>query len=111
RIDLTDLVSPSEALRNTTRATLVRLIENRIQEEDAFARRNRDLRPDEIINNIIDWMDADNISLNSGDESNFYSDITDVKLPPNQPFKSLEELHMVAGMTDDLYEFLAPYVT
>jgi len=111
KIDLVDLVSPSKILRNSTKATLIRLIGNRIQQDDDFARRNRDLPVEAIVNNIIDWMDTDSVSLNSGDEGSLYGDITDSKLPPNQPFKTMEELHMVAGMTDELYEFLAPQVT
>jgi general secretion pathway protein K len=110
KIDLTDLVSPSKALRDSTRESLTRLIDNRLLEDDDWAKENRDIRANEVINNIIDWMDNDNISLNSGDESNLYK-VEDTKLPPNQPFKTMEELHMVAGMTDDLYELLAPQVT
>jgi general secretion pathway protein K len=30
---------------------------------------------------------------------------------PNRPFKTMEELHMVAGMTDEIYEILTPQIT
>jgi type II secretory pathway component PulK len=111
KIDLTDLVSPSKVLQDTTRNALVRLLENRLQEEDDFAKRNRDLQVEQLVDNITDWMDADTIGRSSGDESAPYARITDAKLPPNQPFKTLDELHMVAGMTDEIFDFLAPQVT
>ncbi len=112
KIDLTDLISPSQSLREITKQSLIRIFDNRMQKDDDFAKDHRDLRPEELVNNIIDWMDTDTISLNSGDESSLYSKIeTDVKLPPNQPFKTLDELHMVAGITDEIFEILIPEVT
>lgn len=111
KIDLTDLVSPSKGLAAYTKKTLIQLIENRLQADDEWAKNNRDLNAQTLVNNLIDWMDADNVSLNSGDEGSYYSKIEDSKLPPNQPFKTLDELHIVSGITDEIFEFLAPAVT
>jgi general secretion pathway protein K len=111
KIDLTDLVSPSKGIAAYTKSTLVRLLENRLQVDDDWSKRNSNLRAEELVNNLIDWMDPDSVSLNSGDESGLYSNIEDGKLPPNQPFKTLDELHMVSGMNDEVFDFLAPLVT
>src|SRR5690606_13180808 len=69
KIDLNDLASPSEALRISTRKQLTQLLENRLQGEDEWAKDNRQLNIEELINNIQDWIDEDDISLNGGGES------------------------------------------
>lgn len=112
KIDLNDLASPSEALRLATRRQLTQLLENRLSQDDDWARDNQNLRVEDIINNIQDWIDADDESLTSGSEKSMYSDREDSEfLPPNQPFKTLKELHMVEGITDEIYEVLSGQVT
>lgn len=111
KIDLNDLASPSEALRLSTRKQLKQLIENRLSADDDWADENRNLNTEELINNIQDWIDEDTVGLNGGSESGNYPDAKSNFVPPNQGFKTLEELHMVKGMTDALYQALAPQVT
>ncbi|MCB0348193.1 MAG: general secretion pathway protein GspK [Bdellovibrionales bacterium] len=115
KFDINDLNSPVESLQKAIREKLTTLIENKLNQEDAWAERNRDLKVDEIVNNIIDWIDSDSESLNGGDEGREYQNIipedSDLTLPPNRDFKTLEELHMVAGITDDIYDVIAPVVT
>jgi len=43
----------------------------------------------------------------------YYRDIEekDIQMPPNRPLRTLDELHQVAGMTDEFYNLLAPRVT
>jgi hypothetical protein len=36
--------------------------------DDDFAKENRELKPEEIVNNIIDWMDTNTEGLNGSDE-------------------------------------------
>ena len=112
KIDLTDLVSPSKGLAKIAKQNLIRMIENKKNNDEEWLDTHRDLNAEEIVNNIIDWQDKDSVSLNGGDESSNYSSRNaDVQLPPNQPFKTIDELHMVTGMTDSLYDFLSPQVT
>ncbi len=115
KFDINDLNSPVESLQKAIREKLTTLLKNRLDKEDAWAERNRDLKVDEIVNNIIDWVDADSESLNGGDEGRNYQNVipegSDLALPPNRDFKTLEELHMVDGMTDDIYDVIAPVVT
>lgn len=111
KIDINDLASPSEALRAATRKQLQQLLENRMSGDDEWAKENRDLDINELINNLQDWIDADGESLNGGDEKSRYPDAKSDFIPPNQPFKTLEELHMVDGMSDELFEIISEQVT
>ena len=109
KIDLTDLASPSPALSAAATQQLTQLIKNRLDEDDDWARDNRSIRADEIVNNIADWMDEDTQSKNGGDENGIYSR-GDVK-PTNMPMKTLSELHLVKGVTDEIYNILIKRVT
>ncbi|MCB9073490.1 MAG: general secretion pathway protein GspK [Bdellovibrionaceae bacterium] len=111
KIDINDLASPSEGLRNKTRQQLLDLFAIRVREDTPFAKKYSNFRFDLLLNDITDWIDADRTQVNNGDsESNAYDAHSDY-IPPNQPFKTIEELHMVKGMTDEIFEVLAPAIT
>lgn len=114
KIDLNDLASPSKTIREATKNQLLRVFNNKIENDRDWARDHADLQPSVLVNNIIDWVDEDTQSLNSGGERDFYpklpSTIT-TPFPPNRGFRTLEELRLVAGMTNDYFELLAPQVT
>jgi len=79
--------------------------------DDAWSRNHRNIKPQEIVNNIADWIDEDSASRNGGSESDYYQDTDPLIKPPNRSMKTLDELHMVAGVTDDIYNILAPKLT
>ncbi|MEQ1878047.1 MAG: type II secretion system protein GspK, partial [Bdellovibrionia bacterium] len=111
KLDINDLGSPSKGLAETTKRQLIRLIENRMAADDDWSEEHKNLQPEELVNNIIDWVDADSEGRNSSDEKALYNDFHSESIPPNQPFKTVEELHMVSGMDDSLYSYLAPLIT
>jgi general secretion pathway protein K len=111
KIDLNDLDSPSKVLRESTKKQLLKIFESKTQNDPDWARDHSDLRPEELVNNIADWEDADKTSLNGGDEVQFYKNPPQELWPPNRAFRSIEELRLVAGMTDELFDLLAPRVT
>lgn len=113
KIDINDLGSPSKIMSDAAKNQLVQLFAQKVENDENFARRYRGFDFQEVINNIADWIDADGESRNNGQERELYSErASDTKfLPPNQPFRSLQELHVVAGMTDELYDLIAPAVT
>ncbi len=113
KIDINDLGSPSKIMAEAAKNQLLQIFAQKIENDENFARRYRGFDFQEVINNIADWIDADGESRNSGQEREMYSErASDTKfLPPNQPFRSLQELHMVVGMTDELYDLIAPAVT
>ncbi|MBK9293367.1 MAG: general secretion pathway protein GspK [Oligoflexia bacterium] len=111
KIDVTDLISPSKILKESSYNQLVAIIKNKIDEDDDWADLNRNLKPEEVVNNITDWMDEDTQSLNGGDENSYYFNIDQKLKPTNRPFKTLNELHMVAGVTDEVFNHLLPRIT
>jgi general secretion pathway protein K len=56
-------------------------------------------------------MDEDRESLNGGGEAQYYGDFKSQHYPPNRPLKTLDELHMIEGVTDDIYNVIAPQIT
>ncbi len=111
KIDLNDLGSPSEQLRKSVSVQLNQILQNRLEADDEWAKENRGLKAQEIVNNIADWIDDDSESFNGGSESQYYSRTDPPIKPPNRPMKTLEELHMVAGVTDEIFNLLSPRVT
>ena len=114
KLDLNDLISPSKSVATNTRIQLIQILQQRLDQDDDWARdyENDSTRPtaEELVNNIADWIDTDEESRNGGDESSNYRDLGP-GFPPNQPFKTLDELRMVDGMSDALFNLYAPQVT
>jgi general secretion pathway protein K len=115
RIDLNDLASESEDLRNGVRAQLLQIFTSEKESNKEFADKYSNFRFDELVGNIQDWVDEDkNGVVSKREESSIYEQPKDgstYDLPPNSPFKTIEELHMVAEMTDDLYDLLKDKIT
>lgn len=113
KIDINDLNSPSKALRDSTRRLIEGLFRNKMENDEDFARRFRDFRFEDLVNHLQDWVDDDSTSLTGGDESQYYSEINDpeVKLPPNRAFRTVDEIRLVATMTDELFSMLKPIIT
>lgn len=115
KIDLNDLASPSEKIRAATRKLLLQVFTSRTESdnasEDPWAKEYRDFNFEELVNNMADWADADTDAVAGGAENRFYQQNEIPDLPPNRPFQSVKELHMVAGMTDGIYDVIAPRVT
>lgn len=114
KIDLNDLGSPIKGIREYTTKQLLKIFDSEVRNNQSFSSSYGGFKFEEVINNIGDWVDEDNDSRNGGDEKSYYRDYEEDVLhflPPNTTFKTLEELHMVAGMKDDFYKLLAPRVT
>ncbi|MES3036330.1 MAG: type II secretion system protein GspK, partial [Bdellovibrionota bacterium] len=111
KIDLNDLVSPSKVLRENTRKQILNMFKSRIESDEAFQERYGNVRFEELVNNIADWMSGQRESLNGGDKKNAYKEYDTESLPPSRAFRTLSELHLVAGMDDELYNMLEPRVT
>ncbi len=107
RIDLSDLGSPIKNLAEATRAQVLKAFESEMEQNEEFAKKYRGHNFEEFVNHLMDWVDEDTESRNGGDERSYYSDIQNDFIPPNQPFKTVEELHMVRGMNEDFFEILS----
>lgn len=60
---------------------------------------------------IMDWRDADSIPRPSGAERDAYIKAGLLALPTNTPFREVEELQHVMGMTPEIYAAVVPYLT
>ncbi|MCP5431899.1 MAG: general secretion pathway protein GspK [Alphaproteobacteria bacterium] len=60
---------------------------------------------------IVDWRDEDHERQPGGAEDEDYAQAGMTFAPADRPFLSVDELHMVLGMDEGLFERLAPYVT
>ncbi len=67
----------------------------------------------ELIANLIDWMDADTERAwrSGGYEDSLYDDIEPPYLTKNADFDSKEEIRLVAGWNDDVFERYADQLT
>jgi general secretion pathway protein K len=66
---------------------------------------------DRIAQAVLDWRDADSIPRSNGAERDDYIRDGRLALPTNQTFREVSELLQVAGMTDEIYWRVAPFLT
>jgi general secretion pathway protein K len=65
----------------------------------------------QLAQSILDWRDADSIPRPNGAERDAYIKAKMLALPTNGPFREIEELSNVMGMTPEIYAKVAPYLT
>jgi type II secretory pathway component PulK len=75
-------------------------------EENEAWLRERNLTALELIGNLADWVDSDsNVASGNGSyEDNFYSGLASPYLAKNAPFDSTEEIRLVEGWQDAVFE-------
>jgi general secretion pathway protein K len=65
-----------------------------------------------ILEAVVDWTDPDKDTSGSGGaEDDYYLSQPDPYQAANMPFRSLEELQMVRGVTPQIMKALRPYIT
>lgn len=115
KIDINDLNSPSKTLRDTTKAQLLAIFTQKIKDDENFRRLYGNIRFEELINRIADWMSDKRQSENGGDKRAAFqqlnADSQSDYYPPNRNFRSVSELHLIPGMNDDFFDLLAPRIT
>jgi type II secretory pathway component PulK len=70
--------------------------------------------PDQIVHALTDWVDLNGMineydNLQRGSEDSLYSDLP--YKPKNGKFMTVSEMRLVAGITDEIYKKLSPFVT
>lgn len=99
RINLNDLITTSGAVNALTKERLARLL---------TVLGITDIQVDAL----IDWIDADDQTVSAyGAEDGQYLIEDPGYRAANQPFASITELRLIAGMTEEIYQALKPYVT
>ncbi|MBU0673222.1 MAG: general secretion pathway protein GspK [Proteobacteria bacterium] len=57
-----------------------------------------------IVESILDWRDMDNFHRNYGAENDYYQNLPQPYASNNGPFRSIEELLLVKGVTRELWQ-------
>jgi general secretion pathway protein K len=68
------------------------------------------LNPD-LVDGIVDWVDADDIPEAAGAESVYYQALRPSYRAANAPLQTVRELRLVKGMTPEIVDKLLQYVT
>ena len=118
-IDINDLGSPSKGLQEATKQQLLNIFSRELESNEEFEERYGDFKFEKLVNHMIDWVDEDRESLNGGEERTYYYDFEEIDFssfdnefyPANEPFKTLDELHMVAMMEDELFDLIKGRIT
>lgn len=119
RIDINDLGADSKGLQKSTRQQILNIFLREIEFNEKFREKYEDFDFEMLLNNMVDWVDRDQQSLNGGSERDQYYDIEEIDFssfnedfyPPNEPFKTLDEIHMVAMMEDELFDVIKDRIT
>ena len=83
-------------------------------QKDVFQRILTSLELDpNLVDPIIDWIDEDSEAQIGGEEDAMYgySAQTDSYKSKNGPLLSMDELTMINGITDEIYQKIKPYIT
>ena len=111
KIDINNLGSSVKPLAEGVREQILRIFQDEVSNNDAFYDEYRSENFEELGNNMADWVDANQESLNGGSEANVYPELDREFYPPNEPFKTLDEIRLVAGMNDDFFNLIKDRVT
>lgn len=112
KIDINDLASPSEVLRTTTSKQILNIFQQHLDTNDEFRDQYQNFNFTELVNRITDWISdsQDNQSKNGGDKRAAFQSLGE-DYPPSRGFRTLDELRLIPGMTDEFYTLLAPQIT
>jgi general secretion pathway protein K len=110
KLDIGDLVSPSKALQESTRRRLLEIFQAKLKNDEEFQRKYGSYRFEELVNAITDWQSKTRTGVSGGDKRQGYAEYPE-NYPPNRGFRTIQELRLVPGMTEDFYEILEPSIT
>lgn len=110
RIDLNDLGSPSKTLRTITKKQLLNIFENKIAGDEVFREKYQNYNFSELIDRIADWMSDSPLSADGQDKKGAFRDLGE-NFPPNRGFRTLDEVRLVPGMSEEFFQLLAPSIT
>ena len=65
----------------------------------------------EIVPAIVDWIDRDSVESPGGAEGDYYLGLKPPYQPRNGPMPTLNDLRMIRGVNEQVYNRLAPFLT
>ncbi len=64
-----------------------------------------------VVDAIVDWLDGDDIPEPHGAETDYYQGLDRPYRSRNGQMETLAELHLIKGVTDEVYRVVNPYLT
>ncbi len=110
KIDINDLGSPSKTLREITKKQILTIFESKLQNDDKFREVYANFNFTELVNRIADWMSDKNSTENGGDKRQVFRELGET-YPPNRGFRTMDEMRLVPGMTEEFFNVMSPSVT
>lgn len=100
-----------DALYKYNACLLINLMENFLRESEDPVQEYGNLRPEEIVYNIMDWVTPGMTSFAGGNKDNYYQQLKPPYKAKRNRFYTLEELRLVKGIDEHLFSKLRPYIT
>jgi general secretion pathway protein K len=110
KIDINGLFSATKPMSDVTHQEILRIFQNKIRDDQKWASNHQDFNPVELVNNIQDWVSFGRQSANGGDKGSRYANLGE-GYPPNRGFRTVDEMRLVPGMTEDYFDLLQEQVT
>ncbi len=110
KIDVNDLISPSKTLQALTRKQLQTLFSQKIESDEVFRQNYQNYSFEDLINRMVDWMSDKNSSASGGSKNGYFSELGE-SYPPNRGFRTLEEIRLIPGMTEEFFNILNGQIT
>ena len=109
KIDVDDLASKSDVLAASVRQQLQQIMQDKIDSDEEFAAEYRGFDFNKLWDAIKFYVQAS--KEDSGGMLSAYGTRSNEFVPPHRPFRTLQELHLVPGMTDKIFDVLSPKIT
>ena len=109
KIDVNDLGSKSDALAKSARALLLQAFQTKMEYDLDFAAQFRGFDFNKILDAIRFYVSESKVD--PGGLQSAYGDRGSDYMPPHRPFKTLQELRLVPGVDDRIFDLLLPRVT
>jgi len=106
-----DLRSPPKYLYQYTALLLLNLLDSFIKQSERPYEEYKDLRPEELVLDIMDWVSPGDTRLAGGSKDTFYEQQRPPYRAKRGRFYTLDELRMVKGIDEHLFQKLKPHVT
>ncbi|NQZ97314.1 MAG: type II secretion system minor pseudopilin GspK [Myxococcales bacterium] len=113
RLNLNALFDPEEGgVRDDLTVLFLRaLLDNVIEKMHAAPAEKELYKTDELTNDLIDWVDRDDVRQSGGSEDDYYRGQDPPYEAANRPLMSVDELRLIKGFDTPLVAALADYVT
>jgi len=106
-----NLIPPANSLAEQVGIMLVTLLENFVRDSPDPIEEFGDLRPEELVYDIMDWVNPGAVRIAGGGKDTFYEGQNPPYKAKRNRFYSLDELKLVKGMNDYLFNKLRPHIT